>query len=35
MLPTAPDNTVDPEFAKIPNWEYLETEPCDIVLFDS
>ena len=34
MLPTAPDDTVDPEFAKTLNWEYLETEHGDIVLFD-
>jgi 2-aminoethylphosphonate dioxygenase len=35
MLPTAPDGTVDPDFAKTLNWEYVETEPGDIVLFDS
>ena len=35
MLPTAPDATVDAEFAKTLNWEYVETEPGDIVLFDS
>ncbi len=35
MLPTATDGTVDPEFAKTLNWEYVETEPGDIVLFDS
>jgi ectoine hydroxylase-related dioxygenase (phytanoyl-CoA dioxygenase family) len=35
MLPTAPDGTVDPEFAETLNWEYLATEPGDIVFFDS
>jgi ectoine hydroxylase-related dioxygenase (phytanoyl-CoA dioxygenase family) len=35
MLPTAPDATVDSEYAETLNWEYVETEPGDIVLFDS
>lgn len=35
MLPTAPDGTVDPEFAKTLEWQYLETEPGDMVFFDS
>ncbi len=35
MLPTAPDGTIEPDFANTLTWEPLPTEVGDIVFFDS